>query len=36
MVEGSLKPFGEEYNEYLFVYTNDILAVGLDPRNFLN
>jgi hypothetical protein len=31
----AIKVNGEEYYEYLFVYTDDILAIGEDPRNVL-
>jgi hypothetical protein len=26
---------GEEYYEFLFVYTDDILAIGIDPKDIL-
>ena len=26
---------GEEYYEYMFVYTDDILAIGVDPKEVL-
>jgi hypothetical protein len=29
------KPYKEEYYEYLFVYMDDILAIGIDPSNVL-
>jgi hypothetical protein len=29
------KSNGEEYYEYLFVYTDDILAIGVDPKDIL-
>jgi hypothetical protein len=29
------KSNGEEYYQYLFVYTDDILAIGVDPRDIL-
>jgi hypothetical protein len=35
-VKPAFKPSGEEYYEYLFVYTDDILAVGIDPQGVLN
>jgi hypothetical protein len=30
------KPNGEDYYEYLLVYTDDILAIGIEPRVVLN
>ena len=31
----AVKPNGEEYYEYMFVYTDDILAIGLKPKEVL-
>jgi hypothetical protein len=31
----TLKASGEEYYEYMFVYTDDILAIGVDPKDIL-
>ena len=31
----AVKPNGEEYYEYMFVYTDDILAIGLNPKEIL-
>jgi preprotein translocase subunit Sss1 len=34
-IRAATKPSKEEYYEYLFVYTDDILAIGIDPSNVL-
>jgi hypothetical protein len=31
----AVKVTKEEYSEYLLVYTDDILAIGLDPKDVL-
>jgi hypothetical protein len=34
-IGAATKSSKEEYYEYLFVYTDDILAIGIDPNNVL-
>jgi hypothetical protein len=34
-IRAATKASKEEYYEYLFVYTNDVLAIGFDPNNVL-